>query len=169
MAAYVWNGSTLTINFKEDGADVQHVLNASDLTEQVREAAMRFGLQTVLRNATAGKMDEVQDAIKAQAARLATIKGGAWAEQRATKDAIGLSDDEKNDIMFRVITDAYRMKPGNTRTAQEIITWFNGQDETVQQAVLTALKGSIDKALKAALAARKKAGKASITLPGLPE
>ena len=123
MAAYEWQGNVLTIKFAkaDDGADHEHRVDAEMLSQAVRDAAMRFGLQTVLRNATAGKMDEIDTAIKAQKQRLDTLVGGKWAEQKTAKDAIVLGDDEKLEIVSREVVNAYFMKPSNKKTRAEIL------------------------------------------------
>lgn len=166
-AQYTWaqDGSTLTIKLDEADADPT-IVNVGALSQPIMQAACKFGLQTALRNSTAGKMDDLDVARKALRAKVAQFLEGKWAAEGAAKAGIELSDEEKQDIMSAVIVNAYKAK-GSTKTPAEILTGFNALDEAQQSGVMTALKKAIDVAIKDALSKKKKAAKSNVELPSI--
>jgi len=168
-ATYTWavDGSTLTIKLSEEDT-APTVVEVAKFSPSIMQAACKFGINTVLRNATAGKMDDLDLARKSIAARVALFMEGKWAAEGSAKAGVELSDEEKQDVISSAIVNAYKAK-GSTKTAAQILEGFNALDGTQQSTVLTALKKNIDSAMKDVLSKKKKAAKANITLPGLPE
>lgn len=157
MAKYQWQGNVLSIDFEVEGLKKFEVDTAL-LSDAVQQAAMKFGLQTALRNATAGKMDDPAEGHKALAAKLAVFDSGVWEKAGESKAKIELSAEEKAAVVEEVVIAARRAK-GDTRTSAEIIAAFKSLSEDRAKGVLDALAKPIEKKLKARLADRKKLGK----------
>lgn len=157
MAKYQWNGSTLVIDFEVEGLDKIEVFSNA-LSPEVRESAMKFGLQTALRNSTAGKMDDPHEGYKALKAKLAVFDSGVWEKAGESKGKVELSEDEKKATIAEVIIAARRAK-GDQRTNEQILEAFGGLDQARQAEVIKALAKSIEKKLKQKLADKKKLGK----------
>lgn len=151
-------GMIATMNFETAGlADT--VVDFSTLPEAVKVEAMKFGFQTAMRNATAGKLEEVEKAKKAVDERVATWQKGDWKTAAEQKAAIELGEDERKGVIGRVIVMARRAK-GDTRSEAEILAAFDGLDQDRQKGVLEALKKPIDKQIKDALRQKKLLSKA---------
>jgi len=150
--------STILVDF-EDAAVANISLDVAALTDAVKHAAMMFGFQTVMRNATAGKMDELPKAHAAMLQRVQTWQSGKWVTEAQAKAAAGLSDDERNKIIGEVLIMAKKAK-GDTRTGDEILAAFNAIPAEKQQAALESLKKVIDKRVKDALRQKKALAKA---------
>ena len=157
MAKYVWTNAVLTIDFEQEGLDKFEV-DSSKLSQEVRESAMKFGLQTALRNATAGKMDDPAEGHKCLKAKLAVFESGVWEKAGESKAKVELTDAEKSAAITEVVIAARRAK-GDTRTDVEIVTAFKALDDTRAAGVLAALAKPIEKKMKQMLADRKKLGK----------
>lgn len=146
-------GSVITMNFETEGvADI--VVDVNELPDAVKAQALMFGFQTALRNATAGKLDELEKAIASVKGRIETWKGGSWQTVAEAKAAIELTDDEKKQIIGATVVMARRAQ-GDTRTDEEILTAFNGLPDERRGAVLTALQKPIDKRIRDALRQKK--------------
>lgn len=158
MATYVWKGNVLTIDF-EDKAFEPVVVDVSELSSDVQDAALRFGVQVALRNSTAGKMDDLTEGYKALKAKLAVFTAGVWTEAKEAKAAAALTDEEKAVIVADVIVKAKQAK-GDKRTPTEIMQAFGGLPEEQRKAAVASLQKLIDKRFKAALRDRKAAAKA---------
>lgn len=163
MAKYTFNGNSLSIDFTEDGIDEVVTADLDGMTDAVQQASARFGLKTVLRNSTAGKMDNPADALKALKARLATLESGKWAEEGEGTAKVELTDDERAAVIQGTICIAYG-KPANDA---EMLKKLAGASESTMGAILAKLKPQIDKALKQALSKKKAAAKSKVELPGL--
>jgi len=146
-------GSVITQDFETAGVDVV-VLDVNTLPDAVKAQAMLFGFQTALRNATAGKLEEVAKAVESVHGRVKTWQAGSWLSQAESKAAVELSKDEKSAIIASVIVLARRAQ-GDTRTDEEILTAFNGLDEARQGAIVAALQKPIDKRIKDQLRQKK--------------
>jgi len=159
MAKYQWKQGTnvLAIDFEDSNYPVVEV-DLADLHETVQDAAMRFGLKTALRNATAGKMDDLAEAYKALCAKAAVFKSGVWAEEREGAEKPSLSDEDKARIIASMIVKAKQAR-GDKRTADQIMTAFAALDEVAQKAAIASMQKAIDKRFKAELRDRKAAKK----------
>lgn len=67
--------------------DVSGAWKAVRETADLTAAALAFAFGHVLRNATAGKMENPEDALKAVQERAGTIQGGKWAAHKETGEA----------------------------------------------------------------------------------
>lgn len=157
MAKYQWQGNVLSIDFEMSDLDPVEI-NADAFSEEVKNAAMKFGLQTALRNATAGKMDDPKAGYAALVTKLKIFHSGVWEKAGESKAKIELSAEEKAAVVEEVVIAARRAK-GDTRTNAEIIAAFKSLSEDRAKGVLEALAKPIEKKLKARLADRKKLGK----------
>lgn len=147
------NGTNISMNFETEG--VSNIdLDVATLPEAVKHQAMIFGFQHAMRNATAGKLEEVQKAVDAVTARVGNWKSGSWMTQAEAKAAITLSDEERSQVVARVIVMARKAK-GDTRSDSEILTAFNALDEARKAAVVASLQKPIDKQIKNALREKK--------------
>lgn len=143
----------IAMNFETEGiANVE--IDVATLPDAVKHQAMVFGFQTALRNATAGKLEEINKAVESVNGRINTWKTGAWQTQAEAKAAITLSDDERSQVVARVIVMARKAK-GDTRSDSEILTAFNALDEARKAAVVASLQKPIDKQIKNALREKK--------------
>lgn len=157
MATYVWQGNVLTIDSEVEAIGKVEV-DLDKLSEPVKQAALKFGLKTALRNSTAGKMDDPAEGFKALKAKLAVFQSGVWEAEGEAKVKVGLTDDERLKILREVLVMARRAK-GDKRTDAEIVTAFSELSEQRQADVLAALKTAIAKREKQALAEKKKLAK----------
>lgn len=162
MSKYTVEGNTIKVDFETEGvASVE--LDTSTLNDAVKHAAMLFGLQTVMRNSTAGKMDEPVKAREAMLSRISVFKSGAWATEAQAKAAVALTEDERKQVVASVIVLARRAK-GDQRADAEILAAFNGLDDNRKGQVIASLQKAIDKRLKDALRQKKVLSKATSTV-----
>lgn len=158
------SGSVISMDFEAEGvAPVS--LDVNTLSDDVKVAGLMFGFQTAMRNATAGKLEEISKAVESVNGRIKTWQSGAWLAQGESRAAIELSDDEKKATIAQVLVMARRAQ-GDTRTDEEILAAFNGLNADRQGEILSALKKPIDKRLKDALRQKKalaKGGTSAIT------
>lgn len=148
MAKYETSGKVLSIDL-EDGKD-KIVVDVASLAQAVQDAALMFGVRTVLRNTTAGKMDEPEKARTAMLARVALFTSGKWESETTSAAAVELSDEERSKIVGDVIVLAKKAK-GDTRSPGDILRAFNGLPEAQRGAAVASLQKMIDKKLKDAL------------------
>lgn len=160
MAKYVWTGTTLAVTLSDDeGATPDVVLDMNDLTPAVVAAAARFGLQTALRNSTAGKMDDLAEARKLLIAKAGVFAGGVWAETKEAKAKAELTQAEKDEVIADVIASA-KIQKGDKRSKAEIMTAFAALDVEKQKAAIASVQKVIDKVMKTKLKQKKEAAKA---------
>lgn len=166
MAKYQWNdaGSKLTITLDDaEGAQPDVVMDMDSLSESVVQAAARFGMQTALRNSTAGKMDDLADARKALIAKATVFNAGVWAETKEQKAKAELTEAEQADVIADVIVQAKQAK-GDKRAKAEILAAFGALDAAKQKAAIESVQKLIDKALKTKLKQKREAAKAGGTM-----
>lgn len=165
LAKYTEQGNVLTLDLE----DQQPVITA-DLTSyspEVQQQIAMFGLRTLVRNATAGKIEDLSDG-KARAAveqRLKTFASGKFTSESTSKAGVELTEDEKNDVIRSVIVMAKKAN-GDPRDEGAIITAFNGLDQTKKQEIVASLQKAIDKQLKTKLKQKKDAAKAGTSAAG---
>jgi hypothetical protein len=167
MAKATWSadGNTLSYQYVENQPDF--VVDISTFSQAIKVEAMRAGFQRIAREVTAGKLEEPAKALAALTARFDLFKAGKWVSEGTQKSAFELDDAEKSDVISTVIINAYKGN-GDKRTGAEIIAALNAGGDAMVEQVQTMLKTQIDKALKDALAKKKKLAKTKLELPGLP-
>jgi len=147
------NGSVISLDFETQGV-ANPTLDVNELPDAVKAQAMLFGFQTALRNATAGKLEEVEKALASVTGRISTWKSGSWQSVAESKAAVELSDDEKQMIIGTTLVMARRAQ-GDTRTDEDILAAFNGLPEARKTEILAALAKPIDKRIRDALRQKK--------------
>jgi hypothetical protein len=167
MAKATWSadGNTLSYQYVENQPDF--VVDISTFSQAIKVEAMRAGFQRIAREVTAGKLEEPAKALAALKARFDLFAAGKWVSEGTQKSAFELDDAEKSDVISTVIINAYKGN-GDKRTGAEIIAALNAGGDAMVEQVQTMLKTQIDKALKDALAKKKKLAKTKLELPGLP-
>ncbi len=152
------NGSVISYDFEDGKAPVE--LDISKLSPDVVNAGALFGFVTVMRNATAGKMEDVEVARKAMEGRVALFNSGSWRSAAEAKAAIGLTDDEKTDIVRQVVILKKRADgTAGQRTDAQIIEAFDGLEHSRKQAYVDSLKPLIQKRMNELLKFKKSAAK----------
>ncbi len=157
------NGSVISYDFEDGKPAVE--LDISKLSPDVVNAGALFGFVTVMRNATAGKMEDVEVARKAMEGRVALFKGtdttpGAWRSAAEAKAAIGLTEDEKTDLIKQVVILKKRADgTAGQRTDAQIIEAFDGLEHSRKQAYVDSLKPLIQKRMNELLKFKKSAAK----------
>lgn len=154
---YEWNGNVLTID-NEQGEKLS--LDLDQLSDAVKDGAMKLGLRTALRNSTAGKMDDEAEGWKALKAKAAVFSSGVWEKAGEAKAKVELTEAEQLAVVSEILIQARRAQ-GDKRTDQEILEAFNGLEEARQAEILTALKKAIDKRMAAKLREKKGLAKAT--------
>lgn len=160
MAKYTEAGTTVTLDLEDSKPPLS--CDLSKLKPEVQQSIAIFGLRTLMRNATAGKIEDLSDG-KARSAveqRLATFASGRFVSEGESKAKTELSDEERNEVIRNVIVMAKKAK-GDTRPATEIIGAFNKLADEQKQTILGTLQKVIDKQLKAKLREKKTVGKAT--------
>lgn len=161
MAKYQWQGNVLTVDFAEDKAGLAPLsLDLDKLAKPVLDSITKMGARTIARNATAGKMDDPDEAHKAMAARFELFQKGIYASEGKVAVKITLTQEEKDGIILGLLIKAKRSQPNEKRTDAEIAKAFNALPDEKKLAALASLQKLIDKALKTALAEKKKLAKA---------
>lgn len=127
--------------------------------EVVTQIAM-FGLRTLMRNATAGKIEDLTDGKARQAVeqRLATFASGKFVAEGDAKAKLELTDAEKSEVIRNVIVMAKKAK-GDVRAEADIIIAFNGLSPEQKQAIVASLQKVIDKQIKQKLREKKSVAK----------
>lgn len=157
---YEWNGNVLTVK-NEAGESLSVDLDA--MSERVKLGAMKLGLRTALRNATAGKMDDEAEGWKALKAKAAVFDSGVWEKATEAKAKVELTEDEQLKVVEEVLILARRSQ-GDTRSDAEIIEAFNGLEDERKTQALGALKKTIDKKMAQRLKEKKAMGKTAGTV-----
>lgn len=157
---YEWNGNVLTVK-NEAGESLSVDLDA--MSESVKLGAMKLGLRTALRNATAGKRDDEAEGWKALKAKAAVFDSGVWEKATEAKAKVELTEDEQLKVVEEVLILARRSQ-GDTRSDAEIIEAFNGLEDERKTQVLGALKKTIDKKMAQRLKEKKAMGKTAGTV-----
>lgn len=160
MAKYVWqdNGALAITLSDAEGAQPDLVFQPTATSADTQLAATRFGFQTALRNATAGKMDDLDEARKALLARAKVFMETGWKSESEGAGKIELTQEEKDATVARVLCINKRAN-GDKRTDVEILTAFGGLDDEKKVAVLASIAKPIEKALKQALRDKRTAVK----------
>lgn len=157
---YEWNGNVLTVK-NEAGESLSVDLDA--MSDSVKLGAMKLGLRTALRNATAGKMDDEAEGWKALKAKAAVFDSGVWEKATEAKAKVELTEDEQLKVVEEVLILARRSQ-GDTRSDAEIIEAFNGLEDERKTQALGALKKTIDKKMAQRLKEKKAMGKTAGTV-----
>lgn len=153
MSKYTWTGSTLTVDLEDGGANV--VVDFAKLKPDVAVKASQLGLQTKVRNFTAGKMDDAAKGRKAMEDGVKELLLGNWGTEKAA--AVELSDVEKTEVINTYLVEAKRAV-GDKRPAPEVIASFRKLPTEQQQAILKKHERNINKRMKAALNVKKGKG-----------
>lgn len=148
MSDYIVAGSVITIDL-EDGQD-KIIVDVNSFKPEVQDAGKMFGFKTVLRNTTAGKMDEPPKARAAMLARIKLFQDGMWESEATARAAVELSDEERGKVIGDVIVLAKKAK-GDARSPGDILRAFNALPEEQRSAAVASLQKMIDKKLKDAL------------------
>lgn len=157
---YEWNGNVLSI--KNDAGESLSV-DLDAMSDSVKLGAMKLGLRTALRNATAGKMDDEAEGWKALKAKAAVFDSGVWEKATEAKAKVELTEDEQLKVVEEVLILARRSQ-GDTRSDAEIIEAFNGLEDERKTQALGALKKTIDKKMAQRLKEKKAMGKTAGTV-----
>ena len=167
MAKATWSpdGNTLTYEYVE--GTPPFVVDIGSFSQAIKVEAMRAGFQRIAREVTAGKLEEPHKALEALTNRFALFAQGKWVSEGTQKSAFELDAQEKGEIISTVIVNAYKGN-GDKRSGADILKALNEAGEATVRQVQEMLKVQIDKALKDALAKKKKMAKTKIDLPGLP-
>jgi hypothetical protein len=128
-----WEGNVLTYSIPkaaEGGADAVATLDITKLPENVIAAALRFGLQTAARNATAGLFsEEPATAFKRMASRFKNWLEGEWKAASAGGDGA----ERKTSMLAQALAEAGQI---DVEKAAEIIS--DVISEKVDEAGLSA-------------------------------
>lgn len=128
-----WDGNVLTYTIPkagEGGADGVATLDISKLPESVIAAALRFGLQTAARNATAGLFsEEPVTAFKRMVGRFTNWLEGEWKAASAGGDGA----ERKTSMLAQALAEAGQI---DVEKAAEIIS--DVISEKVEEAGLSA-------------------------------
>lgn len=165
-AKYSTSGTTVTLDLEDSKPAL--VCDLASLSPDVQREISLFGLRTLMRNATAGKIEDLSDG-KARAAveqRLATFASGKFTSEAESKAKAELSEDERNDVIRNVIVMAKRAK-GDTRDAPTILTAFNALPDAQKSTILATLQKVIDKQMKAKLREKKQTAKSVSSATGM--
>lgn len=157
MATYTWKDAVLTVDFETEGfAPLTFDLGAAPDT--LKNGAAMFGVSTIVRNSTAGKMDDIPAAYALAKAKIAVLASGVIVAKGEAKAKLELTDAEKSEVIAQVIVEAKQAK-GDKRERGEIVTAFKALPEAKQGEVLASLAKLIDKGYKAKLKQKKDAAK----------
>lgn len=158
-AKYTESGTTVSVDLEDSKPAI--TADFASYTPEVQKEISMFGLRTLMRNATAGKMDDVSDG-KARTAmehRLKLFADGKFVAEGTSKASVELSIEEQNEVIRNVIVMAKKAK-GDTRDATAIITAFNGLPNEQRKGILASLQKVVDKQMKERLRQKKLAAKA---------
>jgi hypothetical protein len=128
---HAWNGNILSYSIPgagEGGQAAQATLDVDKLPQAVKDAALKFGLQTAARNATAGLFgDEPVTAFKRMSARFKNWMDGVW------KAASAGDGERKTSMLSQAVAEAGGI---SVEDAAEVITAMI--EEKVTEANLSA-------------------------------
>lgn len=158
MAKYTQSGTSVTLDLEDQKPSITADLSTYSADVQ-REIAL-FGLRTLMRNATAGKIEDLSDgkARRDVENRLATFASGKFTSEQESKAKQELTEEERNDVIRNVIVMAKKAK-GDTRDAATIIGAFNTLPDAQKATILGTLQKVIDKQMKAKLREKKQTAK----------
>jgi len=152
---YEWDNNVLTIS-TDSGESLS--VDLDSLSDSVKLGAMKLGIRTALRNATAGKMDDEAEGWKALKAKAAVFDSGVWEKATEAKAKVELTAEEKAQAIAETLVLARRSQ-GDKRSDAEILEAFNSLDEARQAQIIAALQKAIDKRLAQKLKEKKAIGK----------
>lgn len=153
MSKYTWAGSVMSVDLEDKGAIV--VADLAALSDKIKLNLLQLGLQTKVRNFTAGKMDDPAKGRKAMEDGVKELIAGNWGVEKSA--AVELSPEERTAVIDSYLVDAKR-SIGDKRPNAEIIASFRGLTGEQQTAILAKHERNINKRLKAALAIKKGKG-----------
>jgi uncharacterized protein HemY len=153
MSKYAWNGNVLTVDL-EDGKPAV-VVDAAKFADAIKSKAFQLGVQTKVRNFTAGKMDDAAKGRTAMEEGVKELFGGNWGTEKQA--AVELSDAERTEVVNTYLVEAKRAV-GDKRPAPEIVASFRKLPTEQQAAILKKHERNINKRLKAALNVKKGKG-----------
>lgn len=153
MSKYLWEGNTLKVDLEDNGAAV--LVDTTKLADAVKLKAFQLGVQTKVRNFTAGKMDDAAKGRKAMEDGVKELLAGNWGTEKSA--AVELSDQERTEVVNTYLVEAKRAV-GDKRPAAEIVGSFRKLPTEQQAAILKKHERNINKRLKAALNVKKGKG-----------
>ena len=175
---YKWDGSVLAYSIPNGG---DATLDISKLPDAVKEAALRFGIQTAARNATAGLFtEEPETALKRMTGRFKNWLDGVWkaasaggegAERKtsmlaqAVAEAGGITADEAAEVITSMIeekvaeaglsADEDADKPAIRKIAAAVRQSFSEMPEVVEPLTRIKAEAATKRAVEAKAAADK--------------
>lgn len=153
MSKYVWSGNTLSVDLEDGGPAV--VVDTTKLADPMKVKAFQLGVQTKVRNFTAGKMDDAVKGRKAMEDGVKELFAGNWGTEKSA--AVELTADERTEAINTYLVEAKRAV-GDKRPAAEIVASFRKLPTEQQSAILKKHERNINKRLKAALNIKKGKG-----------
>jgi len=153
MSKYVWAGKVLSVDL-EDGQPAI-VVDTAKFNDAVKDKSFLLGVQTKVRNFTAGKMDDAAKGRKAMEDGVKELFAGNWGTEKSA--AVELSEQEKSEVISTYLVEAKRAV-GDKRAPKEIIASFKALPTEQQASILKKHERNINKRLKAALNVKKGKG-----------
>lgn len=153
MSKYGWSGNTLSVDLEDGGAPI--VVDASKFAAPILVKSTQLGIQTKVRNFTAGKMDDAAKGRKAMEDGVKELFAGNWGTEKQA--SVELSDTERTEVVNTYLIEAKRAV-GDKRPAPEITASFRKLPTEQQTAILKKHERNINKRLKAALNVKKGKG-----------
>lgn len=153
MSKYKWEGNVLSVDLEDNGPVVS--IDVAKLADKIKLDSLQLGLQTKVRNFTAGKMDDPAKGRKAMEDGVAELLKGNWGTERTA--AVDLSNEERTQVINTYLVEAKRAT-GDKRPADEIVASFRGLPTEKQSEILKKHERNINKRIKAALAVKKGKG-----------
>lgn len=153
MSKYVWEGNVLTVDLEDNGPKV--VIDVAKLNDSVKLKSLQLGVQTKVRNFTAGKMDEPAKGRAAMETGVKELLSGNWGTEKSA--SVELSAEERTAVIDTYLVEAKRAI-GDKRPSNEIVASFRSLPTDQQTSILKKHERNINKRLKAALAVKKGKG-----------
>lgn len=153
MSKYAWAGNVLTVDLEDGGPAI--VVDAAKFASPILQKSTQLGVQTKVRNFTAGKMDDAAKGRKAMEDGVKELFAGNWGTEKTA--SVELSDADKTEVINTYLVEAKRAV-GDKRPAAEIVASFRKLPTEQQTAILKKHERNINKRLKAALNVKKGKG-----------
>ena len=149
-----WEGTCYVVEHNGDKV----VVDIAKLPQVVIDGAVRLGIKTALRNATAGKADDEDVAFLAMKAKAEVFNSGVWEKATESKAKVELTDAERKAEIIRHIVET-KVAGGDARDPKDIAAAFIALDDARKTQIMAALQKGIDKRLATALRNKKAAVK----------
>jgi len=153
MSKYSWVGSVLSVDLEDDGVLI--IVDASKFKPEIISKCTQLGIQTKVRNFTAGKMDDAAKGRKAMEDGVKELFAGNWGTEKSA--SVELSDADKTEVINTYLIEAKRAV-GDKRPAGEITASFRKLPTEQQTAILKKHERNINKRLKTALNVKRGKG-----------